>query len=464
MSNSLRVRLVPLFALASSVAFVSCKSVEVQELPENADVNEVISSVQKMKDDARSRNVHLLSPTFYERGDKWLNEAIEERNEGDDARDEVAKARANFAKANEVAKVSESVLGPVMTARQAALAANPSVHANQEFMEADEDLKDAAEEIEENDVGNAREEVRDLQAQYYDVELYALKNRYLSYARDQVEQARGENAKKFAPNTLTSVERGISDMEVYITANRHAEDDINSRVARLNSAADKLVRVTRESRIAGRSHSEDVALELVNKEQEIAMTEAERAALAGQNSQLESELNVRGGAISTLESERARLENERAMLEANRQFNQQFEAVRSMFGTDEAQVFRQGNTLNIRLKGLTFPNGKAVITPDNYALLTKVQEALKSFPESSITIEGHTDDRGSQQLNQRLSEQRALAVEEYLVENGIASEDRVNAVGQGFEDPIASNRTAEGRAQNRRVDIIVEPQTPEFNR
>jgi OOP family OmpA-OmpF porin len=79
---------------------------------------------------------------------------------------------------------------------------------------------------------------------------------------------------------------------------------------------------------------------------------------------------------------------------------------------------------------------------------------LGANPSSPVTVEGHTDSIGSNQYNQKLSERRANAVRQYLIEKGIAS-SRIQVIGYGEERPIADNKTAEGRAKNRRAEFQV---------
>jgi outer membrane protein OmpA-like peptidoglycan-associated protein len=109
-----------------------------------------------------------------------------------------------------------------------------------------------------------------------------------------------------------------------------------------------------------------------------------------------------------------------------------------------------------------FSSGKATLLPSAQDRLTQVAEALRESKHQLITIEGHTDSRGSLSFNQVLSAQRAEAVRHFLVSRGIAPE-RIRAVGMGPDRPVAENRTAEGRANNRRVEIVLSPvpKTPE---
>lgn len=152
-----------------------------------------------------------------------------------------------------------------------------------------------------------------------------------------------------------------------------------------------------------------------------------------------------------------KLEAERKLAE-ERQFNEKFNEIQGYFYEDEAEVYKKGNKLIIRLKGIKFPVGKAVIMPNNYELLSKVQRAIRSFGEPFILIEGHTDSTGSNLVNERLSMERAQSVGAYLLANDVVPEDKITALGYGSERPIASNETEEGKAKNRRIDIIVTPQ------
>ena len=80
---------------------------------------------------------------------------------------------------------------------------------------------------------------------------------------------------------------------------------------------------------------------------------------------------------------------------------------------------------------------------------------IRRYPESAVRIEGNTDGIGTEEYNQRLSERRADAVREYILNKGVIDESRITAVGYGKSNPVASNDTEEGRAENRRVDVLI---------
>ena len=158
--------------------------------------------------------------------------------------------------------------------------------------------------------------------------------------------------------------------------------------------------------------------------------------------------------IASLEGQ-SRKQQQRLM--AEKQLNQLFSEVRDYFDPSEAEVYKRENQLIIRLKAIRFPVGQSVIMPDNYALLGKVQRAIRAFGEPDVIIGGHTDSTGPEPLNEHLSQQRAEAVRQYLVANGILPFDKIIAVGYGSMRPLASNSTEKGRAMNRRIDVTIYP-------
>ena len=106
----------------------------------------------------------------------------------------------------------------------------------------------------------------------------------------------------------------------------------------------------------------------------------------------------------------------------------------------------------IAKKGL-FDFNSDVISKDSYEGLDAVAEFLKTHSDVTLKVEGHTDSIGKASYNQELSERRAKSVKKYLVNKGV-SQDRITTEGAGASKPIADNSTAEGRAQNRRTEMI----------
>lgn len=120
-------------------------------------------------------------------------------------------------------------------------------------------------------------------------------------------------------------------------------------------------------------------------------------------------------------------------------------------------VTNTGNELVVTMpQDILFATDSANLRPDLLRDLQAVSQNLVQYPNSTIQIVGHTDNTGSASYNQDLSERRARSVASSLIGNGVPS-NRVSSYGVGLTQPIASNATAEGRSQNRRVDIVIRP-------
>ena len=105
-------------------------------------------------------------------------------------------------------------------------------------------------------------------------------------------------------------------------------------------------------------------------------------------------------------------------------------------------------------ENLTFKTGSATITNTSFKFLDEIAEYMKANPSFSLSIVGHTDNTGSDEYNQKLSEDRAESVKSYLVKKGVG-EISITAEGKGESEPIADNNTPEGRDKNRRVVFSV---------
>jgi len=165
--------------------------------------------------------------------------------------------------------------------------------------------------------------------------------------------------------------------------------------------------------------------------------------------------------LDTLQARLADLERREAEAAAELRRRQDMERrlreVRAVFDPEEAEVLATDDQVTIRMAGLDFASGSAELGPKNAPLLTKLERVVREFPDSRITVEGHTDNVGDDANNQILSRRRAIAVRDYLLTSVALSADRITAVGFGEERPIAPNDTAEGRRRNRRIDVTIYP-------
>ena len=120
-------------------------------------------------------------------------------------------------------------------------------------------------------------------------------------------------------------------------------------------------------------------------------------------------------------------------------------------------VVREGDNIRLVMPGnITFQTDSYNLRSDFYPVLNSVGEVLAKYGDTTIRVSGHTDNTGSRQYNQTLSERRAGSVADYLVTREVVR-SRLLVQGQSFDQPIADNGTAAGRAQNRRVELYVLP-------
>jgi outer membrane protein OmpA-like peptidoglycan-associated protein len=127
--------------------------------------------------------------------------------------------------------------------------------------------------------------------------------------------------------------------------------------------------------------------------------------------------------------------------------------------SNQTKVVNDGSSLTVTMpQDILFATNSAALRPDLQRDLNAVATNLLNYPDSTIEIVGHTDNTGTAALNQDLSQRRAGAVADQLRAAGVPSR-RIVAIGRGEDFPIASNLTPEGRALNRRVEIVIRPTT-----
>jgi outer membrane protein OmpA-like peptidoglycan-associated protein len=315
----------------------------------------------------------------------------------------------------------------------------------------------------------------------------AIKSNALGNARKMMADAKKDKLFKNVPLAYGAAENALQEAEVYAEQNPYDAEQISQKnlhaefmARRLNSVSESSENFKGLDPEAAALYLEDLLARLgtslktgdisdkgVNEQLSaltgaVAAMEKENLTLASENNQYREQVSELQQRLSGVQDYSQEQEAAARKLAAERQFNQQFDTVQGYFLPAEAEVYKQGGKLVIRLRGIKFPVGQATLTPENYTLLSKVQKAIGTFDQPNVTIEGHTDSTGSAEKNQALSQKRADAVKTYLVANKTLPENNIQAVGFGPDRPLAPNTTPEGRATNRRIDVVISPtQSPE---
>ncbi len=440
---------------------------------------------------ADAHNAELLAPRSYERGLKEYRDAEEGLKRGRNieyVRDNAADATTYFTTAADKAQLAETALAQVMKSRQdAANAKAPELSADI-WEKAQRKFGEAIRLLERGDLKGSKR--RDIEATslYRDAELVAIKAQYLSETRRLLADADRARVGRYAPITLGKAKQLLNDAERELSENRYDTDLPRSLAQQANYEAKHAIylsEVVRDVRdkdltaeqlvlqweqplqaIAGvadvvpsmEEGPDRLTAELVaffeNQRNELQSLEQEKADNEIRIADMEEELRALDERLGGATAERAALVQR---LEAQARVKQQFEQVEKMFTRDEARVFREGNSIILRLLGLNFDSGASQIKPENFDLLAKVEKAIDVFPRSELTIEGHTDSHGGDDLNQKLSQERAESVQQYMINAMRIPTYRLIATGYGETRPVASNETQAGRARNRRIDIVIKP-------
>lgn len=290
----------------------------------------------------------------------------------------------------------------------------------------------------------------DLQNLLADQEIVELAPVAVAEARTAVRQARVEELDADARLHRVRVARKhieIARAEAFAERARREADAVEQR------RTDLVVQASRLEVAQARREAEEALMESTATREEMQRAQVEalsaeerrqRAAADAERAREEAEQARRLAEAQSEEIELARREAELATQAAD-SLRRRLEYMEYR-ETDRGVVITLGDVL--------FEVGEADLLPAAQQNLGDVIELLDSEPDAAIRIEGHTDATGPAQLNLRLSEQRAMAVRDALIDLGVDA-GRMNAVGMGEDFPIATNETEEGRARNRRVDVIL---------
>ncbi|HET6628499.1 MAG TPA: OmpA family protein [Woeseiaceae bacterium] len=466
-----------------------------QALAQDALRETFLSGADAALAEADEADAKLLAPDSYGDGMKDFQAAEEGLKRGRNieyVRDKAADATANFKQAAKTARLAHTVLAQVMKSRQDAANALAPKLAPELWEDAQREFGAAIRELEDGDLKDAQRKNIEATALYREAELVAIKDQYLSQTRQLLADAERARVERYAPITLAKAKQLLAEAEKELNQNRYDTDLPRSLARQANYEAKHALHL---SEVVRKVRDDDLTVEQLILRWEEPLARVADAAnivphmesgheqlqqqlvtyvtnLREEHQSLQQEMQASNLRIADMTEEIRALDErlggataERAALvrrlERQARIKEQFEKVEQMFTRDEARVFRQGNNIILRMVGLTFASGEAEIQQDDFDLLTKLEKAIDVFPQSELIIEGHTDSFGGDEMNQRLSQSRAESVQQYMINAMRIPGYRLIATGYGETNPVANNETASGRAQNRRIDIVIKPNLDE---
>ena len=476
---------------------VACggKQLKVEPISKSENPIDLVNQLGNDLKNARDNQVDNLAPGWFAKSEQSFLKA----SKGLDAGDEISKillnvsyGRAELLRAEEMAQLSKTALHEVMKSRDEARSAGAESLGG-DYIEVEEQFLEMIRAIEDNNLDWANRNKEKVNRSYRQLELRAIKKHNLEGAGKLIRQAEKDGARKIVPKTLAHAQETLKEADAYISEHRSEKENVQERGRYTFFEARRLLSVMKQSQKFQTMEPEEITLWAENilyrntkklsapdRRDEAFDIQVEKiidsiGALQNDYELITNKMAIQQAEMETMQKQIALLEKRartlqdseellaraekdtRERLEAGKRFQQIFHEIQAEFVSTEAEVYKQGDRLFIRLKAIQFPVGKDIIMPRNYPLLRKVQLAILAFDKPNVLIEGHTDSTGSEATNEELSKRRAKAVREYFVANGTLPQERIIGYGYGSRRPLALNETEEGRAINRRIDVIISP-------
>ncbi len=412
------------------------------------DPSDAIREVQRIKINSFKNQVDLLAYEKFENGENNLNKAILELKNNDDRNDvleKLSQSKAYFLEAISTADSRSVVPERILSARKAALNSQlrESHSLVQELKKIDEDLR---EETHNFSRVLSVEKLSQFERKYLKLEINSVQNTKLLVFRNIIEDAERKNAKELAPKTYRNAVVDLNAAENMIQQSPRNPDNFKKSIITVDKSTKLLSDVIQKLTGVASGASEEAALQLVYQERKLGV-------LSNRTTRLESSLRRSKSDLGNVTDE-LQSKTDEAFISGNKvRLQKAINDMRKNFSKDEAEVYQQGNDLIIRLKKIDFKSGSAMIPSDSMNLLSRVNSAIIKLNSSKIIVQGHTDSTGKRGNNNILSMKRSKSVAKYL--ESLDGYYKISSRGYGESQPIGNNQTKEGRAMNRRVDIIV---------
>ena len=274
-------------------------------------------------------------------------------------------------------------------------------------------------------------------------------------AINAVQIAKAAGADRLAADTYQHAQENLQNAQSMDARKSQRKQEITYARAAVQSAEDSRVIAIRKQRDLDAAAQQQAREQAQQQAQQSAL-EAQQAKLASEQSQLEAQRAAAERAQAQLQAAQAQAQAAQAQQAAQQATNQAAQAREKLRAQLDSVLNTQETArgLIVNLSDVLFDTGKYTLKPDTKIKLAKVAGILQAYPGLKVQVEGYTDNVGGQEYNQKLSENRAQTVGDFLVAQGVPLAN-VTATGFGLNSPVADNSTAAGRAQNRRVQLVV---------
>jgi len=477
--------IIVIIVFLSFVGACTSTSLNVKPIAKSENPTDHINSLENDLAAAYKNQLNVLAPTWFAKAESSLSQAKKQLEQGEELSKvlgNIAEGQAQLKKAEEISQVTRTSLADVIKSRDLARQAGAAKLGN-DYTDAEQAFLSLTKAIEKGNLAYAEKNKAGVAETFRSLELRAIKTETLGEVRKLIKQAKNSKVDKIAPQSFNIAQNKLDEADAFITQHPYEKEMMQQKANEALFMSQRLLQIADQSEKFKTMKPEEMTLWIekilyeitaklaatdmrnqaykIQAENIVGSIDAlqkDRQFMFDKVKTLKSEIETKNSQIADLEGKTREQQIIKERLAAEKRFNQLFIEVQNLFSPDEAEVYKKGNSLIIRLRAIQFPVGKSVIMPDNYPLLSKIQQSIRIFGEPDVVIEGHTDSTGSNELNEHLSQQRSESVRQYLLANKTLSYDRIVAVGYGSSKPLASNATEEGRAVNRRIDVIIKPE------
>jgi|GEM_PF-1354678 len=457
------------FALAGAASVAHATTVE--------DVQTLISNAQQLR-------AAEFSPEHYAKARKALSDAkalASAQGNQQDVLNDLDTAAAEAKKASEISQLVSTHFSHLVEARDR-MELISSKNTRQDLQQrAEKDFSQVVAAVEDNDMRRADRDAKIAMGTVYAAQVVAARHQFGRPITNAIAGARQVNAREYAPKALTEAVNANQQLGTLIRNNPNDQAQAYALSQHGTEEAMRAMRIAALGRKFNRNpasleqwmDTEDARMRMLGAalgiqlsrsqtpEQQVAML---KQAVQDMKTNYEGRIADTDAQLKQLSQKLAQSQGEltdmaaiRHKLELKREAEAKIKRLTKLFDPNKVEILLTPNAdVILRLTGLNFRSGSAVIPPNTYPILDNVMKSIQLFPKRAIRVEGNTDSIGADTYNKVLSTRRAQAVQGYLMDRmSDASARSFTAVGYGKDKPIAVNDTAANRAKNRRIDIVL---------
>lgn len=447
-------------------------ALHVEPIAESRDPRALLSRFAKDIQAARNDEVHLLAPVWYAKAESSLQAAEETLAAGQAPMDALSRGRAQLLAARDASQIARALMPAVMENRRLARKAG-AVDLGADYQRVEDAFRKTVRNVEAGRTEPAVRNRQSLAEAFSRLELQAIEADAISDIRRLLLQAERGETTEVAPRSYRRALEHLERTESFITGDRYNTTEIRRLAGQARFYAQRHLEIAAQCRAIEDQPPETLILSFENDLHRIAkelnapdlrnrpldlQVENILGAIAARQYERKSALAEPQQQVQTPQSRNTGLiPRPEAQRRDEKRIREHYRQVAALFDPREASLQMRQGRIVIRLRAMEFAVGQSEVLPENAALLAKVGRALSLIEDFDVIIEGHTDNVGSESVNEKLSERRAEAVRHYLVMNENLPYDRMIAIGFGATRPLTTNATESGRAVNRRIDLIVIP-------